>query len=41
MYAKVQDLIGQILTKVENIDYQEIHFTSKNGNKYRLFHDQD
>jgi erythromycin esterase-like protein len=34
-------LLGQTLTRVENLDNEEILFTSATGARYRLFHQRD
>ena len=41
MSFKFSDLLGQVLTKVENIDNEELVFTLSFGKKYRLYHEQD
>ena len=38
---KFEDLVGKILTNVENNENTELVFTLENGEKYRLFHSQD
>jgi hypothetical protein len=35
------DLIGQTMTSVENVDDEEIRFTTTNGKQYKLYHEQD
>jgi hypothetical protein len=39
--AKFEDLIGKTLTKVEQIGYDEIHFTDSDGKQYKMYHSQD
>lgn len=39
--ADVKDLIGKVLSKVENKDDSEIVFTSTDGSVWRMFHSQD
>ena len=41
MSFKFSDLLGQVLTKVENIDNEELVFTLSFGKKYRLYHEQE
>jgi len=38
---KFEDLLGKTLTAIENVDNQELIFTLDNGEKYKLYHDQD
>lgn len=38
---RFEDLKGKTLTKVENIDDEEIVFTLDDGRKFKLFHLQD
>src|SRR5882757_9658823 len=40
MNAKITDLIGKRLKKVEKIEDDEIIFTLKNGKRYKLYHSQ-
>lgn len=35
------DLLGKTLIKVEQVDYRDIIFTLENGQKYRLYHEQE
>ena len=35
------ELIGKTLANVENVDNEEIIFTTVGGEKYKLYHDQD
>ena len=39
--ADVRDLIGKVLSKVENKDDSEIVFTSTDGSVWRMFHSQE
>lgn len=41
-YLEVKELIGKILTEI-NVDMEqdEIIFTCDNGDKYKMYHDQD
>lgn len=39
--AKLKDLIGKTLTKVEQIDTDEIIFLTNEGKQYKLYHSQD
>jgi len=34
-------LIGQIITQIERVSDDELHFTLENGRKYRMYHRQD
>lgn len=38
---KFEDLKGAILSKIENHNNDELVFTLANGERYRLYHDQD
>ena len=38
--AEIKDLIGKIITKIEASE-DEIIFTSKCGNTYKMYHEQD
>jgi len=38
---KFEDLYGQTLKSVESINDEELVFTLENGEKYKLYHDQD
>ena len=38
---KFEDLIGKVLSNIENKDDTELIFTLDNGEKYRLYHEQD
>jgi hypothetical protein len=40
MYLKVSVLLGKIITDI-NVCYDEIEFLTSNGEKYRMFHEQD
>jgi len=39
--AELEVLIGKVLTNVENVDNQEVFFTTVDGKKYVLYHEQD
>jgi len=41
-YLEIEELIGKTLTKID-VDYEgdEIIFTCDNGDKYKMYHDQD
>jgi hypothetical protein len=41
MLDKFEDLKGKVLTNIENIKNEELVFTLDNGEKYKLYHDQD
>jgi hypothetical protein len=36
-----EDLVGKILSKVENLNDEELVFTLEDGEKYKLWHNQD
>ena len=38
---KFEDLLGKILSNIENKDDEELIFTFESGEKYRLYHNQD
>lgn len=38
---ELKDLIGKTMARVENRSYEEIVFTTDDGEQYRLYHDQD
>lgn len=38
---KFEDLVGKILTKIENVENEELIFTLDNGDMYELYHEQD
>ncbi len=38
---KFEDLLGKILSNVENVKDEELIFTLENGDKYKLLHYQD
>ena len=38
---KFEDLLGKILSNIENKDDEELIFTLESGEKYRLYHNQD
>lgn len=38
---KIEDLEGRILVKIENVENHELIFTFDNGDKYKLYHQQD
>lgn len=37
---KFSDLQGKIFNKIENVDNEQIIFTTDDGERYRLYHDQ-
>ena len=39
--AELKDLIGQTMSSVENVNNEELVFTTTEGKKYKLYHDQD
>jgi len=39
--AELKDLIGKTFASVENVDDEEIVFTTAEGQQYRLYHAQD
>jgi hypothetical protein len=39
--AQFSDLLGLTLASVERIGDVELHFTSEDGRKFRLYHEQD
>ena len=39
--AKITDLLGKTMTNVENIEDEELVFTTTDGTRYKLFHDRD
>lgn len=38
---KFEDLLGKVLSSVENRNDEELVFTLDNGKKYKLYHEQD
>lgn len=41
MRATLKDLIGKTMTRVENVNNEELVFTTTEGRVYMLHHDQD
>ena len=41
MYTEIKELIGKTLVKIEQIDKEEIIFTTSEGDKYKMYHEQD
>ena len=41
MHTEIKELIGKTLVKIEQIDKEEIIFTTSEGNKYKMYHEQD
>lgn len=39
--SELKELIGKVVTYVENIDNREIIFTTNEGRRYKLYHFQD
>lgn len=39
--AELKDLIGQTMSSVENVNNEELVFTTTEGKKYKLYHSQD
>ena len=39
--AELKDLLGQTMTSVENVNDEELVFTTTEGKRYKLHHDQD
>jgi hypothetical protein len=39
--AELKDLIGKTMVNVENVNDDEIVFTTDNGRRYKLYHSQD
>lgn len=37
----IETLVGKVLTKVENVLDEELHFYAADGTAYRLYHEQD
>lgn len=40
-YEDVNVLLGKVLTKVENVDNEELIFHTSTGESYRMYHEQD
>lgn len=38
---KFEDLLGKVLSSIENKDSKELIFTLETGEKYKLYHNQD
>lgn len=41
MYIEFKELLGKTLTRIENVNDEELVFETSEGKKYRLFHYQD
>jgi len=41
MKKEFEDLLGETLSKIENLDNEELIFTLANGEKYKLYHESD
>src|SRR5690242_1197307 len=41
VYTEVNELIGKTMTSVVNTNNEELVFTTNDGKKYKLFHEQD
>lgn len=39
--SEVKELLGKVMAKVEQLDINRIEFTTVEGERYALFHDQD
>ena len=39
--AELKDLIGKTMARVENVNDEEIVFTTDDGRRYKLYHSQD
>lgn len=40
-YININEMVGKTFTQVEKIDEDMIEFRMENGDKYRMFHEQD